>query len=179
MQSILAQIPRVPSVYDRRLPVSRLIRRDPEDALAIIRDNVPTVFGPRARTVNLALLDEMTPANYTPINIYFIVVDDVLCDLDGDESMDLLRRVRTETEYKKATLRRISPDEPVRMEWLDEDVSGELAFETTDGFEEKMRRGDLVEMTDEVGTYVLDISGGGEFYFFHPHEPLVVTFVDI
>jgi hypothetical protein len=177
MQAILSQIPRIPSVGN--MSVSRLVKRSPEEALGIVCDNVPTVFGPKARVVTLDLLDDMTPPDGRAIDVYYLVVEDVTCDLDGDDSMPMLKRMRTETEYKKATLRRIMPDESVRMEWLDEDVSGTLAFEPAGVFEDKISRGYLIEMTDDVGTFVLDASEGGDFFFFHPHEPLVVTFVNV
>jgi hypothetical protein len=82
--------------------------------------------------------------------------------------------------FRKATLRRIGPYEEIREDWLlDEDVSGPLAFEKPEIVEAKQRQGALVEMTDGTGTYILDVKKrpDEDFFFFHPHEPLVVTFV--
>lgn len=173
IKTILAQLPKTPKVLEPvAMPVSKLMREYPEDALAIVSRNVPTVFGPKARTVTFRVLDDLTPTDpYETVDIFFLVFDDL------DLEISFRHIIRTETEYKKATLRRIGPDEDIRDAWLDEDVSGPLAFESETVFRDKMTRGELIEMTDDVGTYILSVGLDEDFFFFHPHEPLVVTFV--
>ena len=181
IKTILAQLPKTPKVAlapDMTLmPVSKLMRTLPEDALAIVSRNVLTVFGPKARTVTFRVLNDLTPTTdpYATVDIFYLVFDDL------DPEISFRETTRTETEYKKATLRRLGPDEDIRDAWLDEDVSGPLAFESEDVFRDKMTRGELIEMTDDVGTYILCVGMydglDEDFFFFHPHEPLVVTFV--
>jgi hypothetical protein len=178
IKTILAQLPKTPKVLEPvAMPVSKLMRTLPEDALAIVSRNVPAVFGPKARTVTFRVLNGLTPTtdSYATVDIFYLVFDDL------DPEISFRDIIRTETEYKKATLRRLGPDEDIRDAWLDEDVSGPLAFESEDVFRDKMTRGELIEMTDDVGTYILCVGMydglDEDFFFFHPHEPLVVTFV--
>ena len=176
LPAIFKQLPKVLVAND--MPVSRLVRKYPEDALGIICRNVPTVFGPQARTVTYRVLDGMIPDDAArSVDVYFLVFDDSTLD---DEEMSFTKKIRTRDTYKKATLRRIGPHEDVCEDLLlDEDVSGPLAFEAPEIIEAKRREGKLVELIDEVGTYILDLGDrpDKEFFFFHPHEPLVVTFV--
>lgn len=163
LSAIFKQLPKIP------MPVSKLIRKYPEDALGIICRNVPTVFGPQARTVTYRVLDDMIPADTTKsIDVYFLVFEYI------DD--DFRKMIRSEDSYKKATLRRLGAHEDVP---LDEDVCGSLAFEAPAMIEAKRRAGKLIELVDEEGTFLLDLGDcpDEEFFFFHLHEPLVVTFV--
>jgi hypothetical protein len=170
LSAIFNQLPKVLMAND--MPVSKLIRKYPEDALGIIYRNVPTVFGPQARTVTYRVLDGMIPNDATQsVDVYFLVFDDYNLD---DEEMSFTKKIRIKDTYKKATLRRIGPDEEIREDLLLDDWNC-----WSDIIETKRRKGKLIELIDEVGTYILDLGDrpDEEFFFFHPHEPLVVTFV--
>lgn len=171
-------------------------RYPPDDHLILVSRNVQAVFGPGARIVTNRVLDEIS--KLTPVDIWYQVFDRDsefgVCNSDTDSDFEDFSLNERHCEYydrdedgsflgqefKKATLRRIAPDEDIREDWLlDEDVSGPLAFENPEIVEAKQRQGALIEMTDETGTYILDVKKrrDEDFFFFHPHEPLVVTFV--
>ena len=198
LHAIVAQLPSEPKVQLRNvdiglfdpwkdgdwISVRTMVRRyPPDDHLILMSKNVQAVFGPGARIVTNRVLDDI--AKLTPVDLWYqvfdrdsgfghddsdtdsdfedFVLDERHCDhYDRDEDGFLGE------DFKKATLRRIGPDEDI------------LAFEKPEIVEAKQRQGALVEMTDDIsGTYILDVKKrpDEDFFFFHPHEPLVVTFV--
>jgi hypothetical protein len=173
LSSIFKQLPRMPR------PILEVIKNRPEDALATLYRNVNAVFGPKARVVTYRVLDEIVPRRTpTSVDIFFLVFEAY-----PEDDVTVSRKIRSRDMYKKATLRRIQPYEEgtglLEERLGNEDVSGPLAFEAPEVIEAKIQDGKLIEMIGDVGTYILDLGDhpDEEFFFFYPHEPLVVTFV--
>jgi len=206
LQAIVAQIPSEPKVQLRNvdiglfdtwkdgdwIPVRKMMcTYPPDDHLILVSRNVQAVFGPRARIVTSRVLDEV--AKLTPVDLWYQVFDRERgfgrgdSDTDSDFEDFVLDERHCEyydrdedgflgEDFRKATLRRIGPDEEIREDWL---LDGALAFENAEIVEAKKRQGALIEMKDETGTCILDVKKRREedFFFSHPREPLVVTFV--
>ena len=203
LNAIVAQIPSEPKVQLRNVDIglfdtwrdgdwisvrTMVHKYPPADHLILVSKNVPTVFGPGARIVTNRVLDEI--AKLTPVDIWYQVLDRDSGfghdDSDTDSDFEDFSRDERHCDhydrdedgflgehFRKATLRRIGPYEEIREDWP-------LSFEKPEIVEAKKRQGALIEMTDDIsGTYILAVKkrSDEEFFFFHPHEPLVVTFV--